>query len=104
MEGRTFRPKSKQILKGRPRKEVEAATILFQGSLSLHGLRHTTMLCDGDSRSFNAIDEATVYSFIPVKKEDCTNHVQMHMGTARRNLVKKRNSGEHGQRIVLKDG
>lgn len=62
--------------------EVEAAKVLFQRSLSLHGLRYTTMLCDGDSRSFNAIEEAKVYGFIPVTKEDCTNHVQKRMGSA----------------------
>lgn len=78
--------------------EVEAALILFQRSLSLHGLRYTTMLSDGDSRSYSAIDEAEVYGFIPVEKEDCANHVQKRMGTALRNLVQKQ-KGENGERI-----
>lgn len=78
--------------------EVEAAKILFQRSLSLHGLRYTTMLCDGDSRSFIAIDEAKVYGFIPVVKEECTNHIQKRMGTALRTLVQKHKSGD-AQRI-----
>lgn len=73
--------------------EVEAAVTLFERSILRHGLRYTTMLCDGDSRSFRAIVEASVYGFIPVTKEDCINHVQKRMGTALRNLVHK-HSGE----------
>lgn len=97
MEGNTFMPKNTSCKAGQM--EVEAAKVLFQRSLSLHGLRYTTMLCDGDSRSFNAIEEAKVYGFIPVTKEDCTNHVQKRMGSALRNLVQKHKSDEHGQRI-----
>lgn len=55
--------------------EAEAALILFKRSLSLHSLRHTTMLCGGDSRSYQAAAKAKVYGFIEVKREDCTNHV-----------------------------
>lgn len=69
--------------------EVEAALILFQRSLERHGLRYTTMLSDGDSRTFCAIQDAKVYGYIDVQKEDCINHVQKRMGTALRNLVQK---------------
>ena len=46
------------------------------------------MLCDGDSKSYDAISEAQVYgpNFI-IKKEDCVNHISKRMGTALRNLV-----------------
>ncbi|KAM7295256.1 hypothetical protein ISCGN_024761, partial [Ixodes scapularis] len=77
--------------------EVEAALILFQRSLSLHSLRYTTMLCDGDSRSYHAIEEAKVYGYIEVEKEDCTNHVQKLMGTALRNLVQKHKQDDGGR-------
>lgn len=69
--------------------EVEAATILFERSLAKHGLRYRTMLCDGDSRSCNALQDAKVYGFVEVEKEDCVNHVHKRMGTALRNLVQK---------------
>lgn len=75
------------------RMEVEAALILFQRSLARHNLRYTTMLCDGDSRSFLALQEARVYGYIAIEKEDCTNHVQKRMGTALRNLVKTQRAG-----------
>lgn len=69
--------------------EVEAGLILFERSLQKHNMRYTTILCDGDSRTFNAIQEAEVYGFVEVVKEDCVNHVQKRMGTALRNLVQK---------------
>lgn len=69
--------------------EVQAALVMFQRSLEKHGLRYTTVLCDGDSRTFLALQEADVYGFIKVQKEDCTNHVQKRMGTALRNVIAK---------------
>ncbi|KAH7935669.1 hypothetical protein HPB52_011750 [Rhipicephalus sanguineus] len=60
--------------------------------------RYTTMLCDGDSRSYSAVKEAKVYGFINVEKEDCSNHVQKRMGTALRNLVQK-HKGDSSERI-----
>ncbi|XP_049521739.1 uncharacterized protein LOC125944722 [Dermacentor silvarum] len=69
--------------------EVEAGKILFERSLQRHNLRYTTMLCDGDSRTYNAIREAKVYGYIEVEKEDCVNHVRKRMGTALRNLLQK---------------
>lgn len=68
--------------------EVEAGLILFQRSLQKHNLRYTTILCDGDSRTFEAIKQARTYGFVEVQKEDCVNHVQKITGTALRNLVK----------------
>lgn len=69
--------------------EVEEGLILFERSLERRNLRYTTVLCDGDSRTYNAIRDAKVYGFIDVEKEDCTYHVQKRMGTALRNLVQK---------------
>ncbi|KAG0421933.1 hypothetical protein HPB47_002211 [Ixodes persulcatus] len=76
--------------------EVDAALILLQHSLSLHGLRYTTMLCDGDSRSYHGVAEAKVYGFTEVEKEDCTNHVRKRMGTALHKLVQKHKSDNGG--------
>ncbi|KAG0414802.1 hypothetical protein HPB47_008036 [Ixodes persulcatus] len=75
--------------------EVEAALILFARSWERHGLRYATMLSDGDSRSFTALQEANVYGFFPVEKEDYVNHAQKRMGTALRSLVQKQ-KGQKG--------
>lgn len=72
--------------------EVEAALILFQRSLQKHKLRYTTLLSDGDSRAYLALQDAKVYGYIPVDKEDCVNHIHKRMGTALRNLVSKQKS------------
>lgn len=60
--------------------EVEAASILFERSLSVNGLRYTTVVCDGDSQSYHATQQAKVYGFIPVEEEDCVNHMQKRAG------------------------
>lgn len=67
--------------------EVEAALILFQRSLSKHNLRYTTVLSDGDSRAYLALQEEKVYGYMDILKEDCVNHVQKRMGTNLRKLL-----------------
>lgn len=75
--------------------EVQAALIMFQRSLEKYKLRYTTMLSDGDSRTFHALTEQAVYGFIKVEKKDCVNHVHKRMGAALRALVdKKKAQGE----------
>lgn len=69
--------------------EVEAGLILFKRSLERHSVRYTTVLSDGDSRTYLALQEENVYGYIPITKEDCVNHVKKRMGTALRNLVDK---------------
>ncbi|CAN7999310.1 unnamed protein product [Ixodes hexagonus] len=78
--------------------EVDAALILFQRSWQRHNLRYTTVLSDGDSRTYLALQEAEVCGYIPVDKEDRVNHVQKRMGTALHNLIAKQkgSSESHG--------
>ncbi|KAH7981469.1 hypothetical protein HPB49_024445 [Dermacentor silvarum] len=78
--------------------EPGAAVALFDRSLSRHGLLYTTILCDGGSRSFRALEEVKVYGYINVEKEDCIHHVQTRMGTALRNLIQKHKT-EHGESL-----
>ncbi|MDD9361665.1 MAG: hypothetical protein PV344_01910, partial [Anaplasma sp.] len=46
------------------RMEVEAALIMFRRSFEKHGLRYTTVLSDGDSRTHHALTEEAVYGFV----------------------------------------
>ncbi len=66
--------------------EVEAALRLWKRSVADHKLRYTAMLCDGDSKSFDAVCEAKVYGKVKICKEDCINHISKRMGTALRKL------------------
>ncbi|KAH7940645.1 hypothetical protein HPB49_002744 [Dermacentor silvarum] len=70
--------------------KVEATLILFRISLEQYNLRQTTVLCDGDSRSYLALQGDKVYGYIPIEKEDCVNHAQERTGTSLRNCVAKR--------------
>ena len=68
--------------------ELECALRLWGRSVEDHKMRYTAMLCDGDSKSFDAIVEKKVYGDnVEIVKEDCVNHVSKRMGTALRNLV-----------------
>lgn len=67
--------------------EVLAGLTLFQRSLEKHGLRYTTMLSDGDSRTYLALLESNVYGYIKIEKEDCVNHVEKRMGTSLRTAI-----------------
>ena len=68
--------------------EVECALRIWHRSVQLNKLRYTTMLCDGDSKAFDAVVSKKPYGEItPIEKEDCINHVSKRMGTALRNLV-----------------
>ncbi|KAM7295709.1 uncharacterized protein ISCGN_020982 [Ixodes scapularis] len=69
------------------RMEVDAALAIFGRSLEKHDLRYTTLISDGDSRTFCALVEDKTYGFLPIKKEECLNHVQKRMGTALRKLL-----------------
>lgn len=71
------------------RMEVEAALIMFQRSLAKYGLRYTTVVCDGDCRTFNALTAAGAYGFIRICKKDCINHVAKRMGTTLRGVLDK---------------
>ncbi|KAH7938049.1 hypothetical protein HPB49_019527 [Dermacentor silvarum] len=73
--------------------EVEGAVLLFNRSPRKNGLRYMTILSDGDSRWFHALQEADVYGFIKIQKEDCVNHAQKRMGTALSNLIARHKGG-----------
>ena len=68
--------------------EVECALRMWRRSIEVNKLRYTIMLCDGDSKSFDAVVQEKPYGDqITIEKEDCINHVAKRMGTALRNLV-----------------
>lgn len=85
----------KNIDCGAGRMEVEAALIMFKRSLSKNGLRYTTVMSDGDSRTMHSLKEEGVYGFVPIEKKDCINHVCKRMHTSLRSVrEKKKAQGE----------
>ena len=68
--------------------EAECAKRLWGRSVDKVKLRYMTMLCDGDSKSYDAVSSAEIYgSQKPITKEDCINHISKRMGTALQKLV-----------------
>ena len=68
--------------------EVECAKVLWGRSEANFKLRYSTMLTDGDSKSFDAICEENIYGADKqVVKEECINHISKRMGTALRTLM-----------------
>ncbi|GFX32270.1 uncharacterized protein TNCV_1324711 [Trichonephila clavipes] len=68
--------------------EANAAVKLWERSESI-GFRYTTLLSDGDYKSFLELKERNVYgSETQIKKEECINHVSKRLGTALRQTVK----------------
>ena len=50
-------------------------------------LPYTTMLSDGDARTFNHLSSLRVYGDVELQKEECINHVSKRLGTALRKLA-----------------
>ncbi|GFO27428.1 hypothetical protein PoB_005393300 [Plakobranchus ocellatus] len=68
--------------------EVRIAEVLWGRSIQRYNLRYTTIVSDGDSKSFNRLLELQPYgSNVLITKEDCINHVGKRLGAALRNLV-----------------
>ena len=69
--------------------EQECAKRIFSRSVDQHKLRYTTVLSDGDSKSYDTLVAEKVYGDgVEIKKEECINHVSKRMGTA---LMKLKN-------------
>ncbi len=58
----------------------------YSGSIEKHNFRYTTLLSDGDAKTFKHLCSLNVYGDVPPTKEECVNHVAKRMGTALRNL------------------
>ncbi|GFV85622.1 uncharacterized protein TNCV_3436251 [Trichonephila clavipes] len=62
--------------------EVSGAIEIFQRSGSLHDLRYTTFLGDGNSRAYKAVNEKPTYANTGIEKLECVGYVVKQMGTA----------------------
>eukprot|EP00795_Rhopilema_esculentum_P000838 gene838-10581_t len=87
--------------------EAVCAERLWSRSVDSHQLRYITILCNGDSKAFDAVSKLVLYGpeYI-IEKEDCINHVSKRMGSALRNLVsvsKARNDNIFGKGKLTQD-
>ncbi|XP_058796973.1 uncharacterized protein LOC131667523 [Phymastichus coffea] len=69
--------------------EVAAADIMWRRTISQGNFRYTTILCDGDSKTFIHLEKQNIYNGIPLVREQCVNHVKKRMTTALHEEIKK---------------
>ncbi|KAK7108809.1 hypothetical protein V1264_016475 [Littorina saxatilis] len=78
--------------------ERDAALKLWTESVERTGLRYRTMLSDGDSTAFRAVEESAPYGERrKVTKLECVNHVHKRMGTTLRKQAQENRLGGRGQ-------
>ena len=78
--------------------EIEAAEVIWKRSTDI-SLRYTTMLSDGDSKTWHHIQELVPYGAI--EKEECVNHVSKRLRKALREVAKKEKLGGKKQELSL---
>lgn len=61
--------------------EVDAVVEMFRRSETLHQVKYTQYIGDGDSKTFKCIIDAKPYEDFTVLKKECMDHVQKRMGT-----------------------
>ena len=77
--------------------EIDAITEMFLTSKEKHGVRYSTYIGDGDSKTFNGILAVNPYEGdVIVRKKECVGHIEKRMGPRLRN-VKKGNKGIGGK-------
>ena len=67
--------------------EVAAAKRIFTSSREKYHLEYTTVLCDGDAKTIQSLNDVDPYS-CPIEKEDCVNHVAKRLWKAIENKKK----------------
>lgn len=74
-----------------PAMEPEAAERIWKRS-EKNGFRYTTLVSDGDSKTFSHLNDLKVYPDLQITKVECLNHVAKRLGTGLRKIVSD-NSG-----------
>lgn len=69
--------------------EGAGALVIFQRSESLHELKYTKYLGDGDSKAYKTVVDSRVYGETVIDKLECTGHIQKRMGKGLMNIVKE---------------
>lgn len=77
--------------------EVDGIVEMFQRSENLHGVRYTSYIGDGDSKTYKGVVDSRPYGDgVTIMKKECVGHVQKRMG-ARLRRIKKNTKGLGGK-------
>ncbi|GFT45336.1 uncharacterized protein TNCV_1970231 [Trichonephila clavipes] len=83
--------------------KVSGVIEIFQLSESLHGLRYTKCLGDGDARANKAVNEMQPYGDTGIEKLECVGYVKKRMGTLLRALKLKMKCKKLSDKKTLDD-
>ena len=73
-----------------PAMESKAAAAIWSRSAESRGVRYTTFIGDGDSKSYKSVCDASPYGpGVSISKEECVGHIQKRVGTNLRKLKKE---------------
>ena len=75
-----------------PAMEMEAAERIWKRS-EKNGFRYTTLVSDGDSKTFAHLTDLNLYKDQKIEKVECLNHVAKRLGSGLRKIVAK-NTGK----------
>ena len=56
--------------------EVEGARKLFSRFVEKYGLRYSTVISDGDSKTVGTLNSEKVYWDVKIEKHECVGHIQ----------------------------
>ena len=59
---------------------------IFKRSLNKSNFRHVSYIGDGDTSSFNEVNNSELYGEFEIVKKECVGHVQKRLGTRLRTL------------------
>lgn len=65
---------------------IDAIIEVFHRSESLHKIKYTQYIGDGDSKTFKGILDAQPYENLVVRKKKCIDHIQKRLGARFRAL------------------
>ena len=69
-------------------KETAGVLECYRESVELNKLRYVKFIGDGDSKSYSEVVKADPYDGVPIKKLECSGHVQKGVGSRLRSLKK----------------
>ena len=85
--------------------ECKGALSIWELSVEKYRLRYTSLIADGDSKTYNLIEEKDPYGReVEVKKFECVGHVQKWMGNRLLALKKTKVTDDSGRRMQLGGG
>ena len=62
--------------------EAAGAVTIFKRSLDKNNLRYVSYIVDGDTSSYNEVNNSKPYGDFEIIKKECVGHVQKHLGTS----------------------